>query len=157
MGLAALGLGGVAACTSTPAAVPTAVPAGVAPAPASGASPAAGAAATPAAAQPKYGGTFVYSGGNSSWAHLDPHQTSASINFGQGLGMAYNRLMKLQLEGLEMPAYKPVPDLIESVEQPDDTTYIFKLRGGVKFHNIAPVNGRELVAEDVVYSFNRQI
>jgi peptide/nickel transport system substrate-binding protein len=38
---------------------------------------------------------------------------------------------------------------------PDDTTYIFHLREGVKWHNKPPVNGRELVAEDVKFTFDR--
>jgi len=29
----------------------------------------------------------------------------------------------------------------------------FHLRKGVKFHNVPPVNGREMVAEDVRYSY----
>ena len=51
----------------------------------------------------------------------------------------------------------PSPDLAESWTQPDETTFVFKLRPGAKFHNKAPVNGREVVAEDVVKSFERQI
>jgi peptide/nickel transport system substrate-binding protein len=47
------------------------------------------------------------------------------------------------------------PDLAERWESPDDTTYIFYLRHGVKWHNKPPVNGRELVAEDVKFSFDR--
>ncbi|MEX2236144.1 MAG: ABC transporter substrate-binding protein [Dehalococcoidia bacterium] len=43
-------------------------------------------------------------------------------------------------------------DLAESFEQVDETTFTFKLHQGVKFHDIAPVNGRELVAEDVAYA-----
>jgi hypothetical protein len=35
----------------------------------------------------------------------------------------------------------------------DPSTWIFKLRQGVKFHNRPPVNGREMVAEDVRYSY----
>jgi ABC-type transport system substrate-binding protein len=153
--LGSLGAGVVVsglACTSgttvAPAA-PTAAPAAAA--------PAAAATPTPAAPAAKYGGTFTLNGGNSSWPHMDPHDSSSSALFGLGLGLAYNRLMKLKLEGVEMPAYIPTPDLAEAVEQPDDLTYILKLRRGVKFHNIAPVNGRELVAEDVAYSFKRQI
>ena len=46
-------------------------------------------------------------------------------------------------------------DLAESWSQPDDTTYVFKLRRGVRFHPKPPVNGRELTAEDVVYSMER--
>jgi peptide/nickel transport system substrate-binding protein len=42
------------------------------------------------------------------------------------------------------------PIVAESWKTPDDTTWIFNLREGVKFHN-----GREMVAEDVVFSLNR--
>jgi peptide/nickel transport system substrate-binding protein len=41
-----------------------------------------------------------------------------------------------------------VPELAESLEQPDPLTYIARLRHGVRFHN-----GRELTAEDVAYTF----
>lgn len=41
-----------------------------------------------------------------------------------------------------------VPELAESLEQPDPLTYIARLRRGVRFHN-----GRELTADDVVYTF----
>jgi peptide/nickel transport system substrate-binding protein len=41
-----------------------------------------------------------------------------------------------------------VPELAESIEHPDDLTYITKLRHGVRFHN-----GRALTAEDVAYTF----
>jgi peptide/nickel transport system substrate-binding protein len=42
------------------------------------------------------------------------------------------------------------PDLAESWEVTDDATkFTFKLRQGAKFHNIAPVSGREFDSEDV--------
>ncbi len=47
------------------------------------------------------------------------------------------------------------PHLAERWEAPDDTTYVFHLRQGVKWHNKPPVNGRELVAEDVKFTFDR--
>ena len=46
-------------------------------------------------------------------------------------------------------------DLAESWTQPTETTYIFKLRKGVRWHNKPPVNGRELTADDVKYTFDR--
>ena len=46
-------------------------------------------------------------------------------------------------------------DLAESWTQPNETTYVFKLRRGVRWHNKPPVNGRELTAEDVRYSVER--
>jgi peptide/nickel transport system substrate-binding protein len=48
-----------------------------------------------------------------------------------------------------------LPDLATGVEQPDDLTYIFKLRQGVRFHDLAPANGREVTADDVAASFRR--
>jgi peptide/nickel transport system substrate-binding protein len=47
------------------------------------------------------------------------------------------------------------PDLAESWTQASDTTYIFKLRKGVRWHNKPPVNGRELTAEDLKYTYER--
>lgn len=43
--------------------------------------------------------------------------------------------------------------LVTNWEMKDPSTWIFKLRQGVKFHNRPPVNGREMVAEDVRYSY----
>ena len=45
-----------------------------------------------------------------------------------------------------------VPLLAESLEQPDATTYVIRLRRGVRFHN-----GEELTADDVKLSFARVI
>ena len=42
-----------------------------------------------------------------------------------------------------------LPSLAESFETPDDTTYIFRLRQGVKFHD-----GGEMTAKDVKYSLD---
>ena len=52
---------------------------------------------------------------------------------------------------------RPLPSLAESWEFPNDTTLVFHLRKGVLWHDISPVNGRELVADDVVYSFERRL
>ncbi|MSQ14551.1 MAG: ABC transporter substrate-binding protein [Dehalococcoidia bacterium] len=39
----------------------------------------------------------------------------------------------------------------------DGKTYTFKLQQGVKFHNVPPVNGREVTSEDAKYSFMRMM
>ena len=43
--------------------------------------------------------------------------------------------------------------LVTDWQMQNPSTWIFKLRQGVKFHNRPPVNGREMVAEDVKYSY----
>jgi peptide/nickel transport system substrate-binding protein len=77
---------------------------------------------------------------------LDPHMTSAYASF-QVLENVYDTLVQ-PAEDLSME-----PALAESWEISDDNlTWTFTLRDGVTFHN-----GRELVADDVVYSFERII
>lgn len=45
-----------------------------------------------------------------------------------------------------------VSDIVERMEHsPDLSTWTFYLKRGVRWHNIPPVNGRELTADDVVY------
>ena len=47
--------------------------------------------------------------------------------------------------------------LAESWATPDDTTMILHIRQGVHWHDKAPMNGRELTAKDVEYSFHRML
>ena len=42
-----------------------------------------------------------------------------------------------------------------SWEQPDPLTVILHVRPGVYWHDKAPMNGRELIADDFVYNFHR--
>lgn len=57
--------------------------------------------------------------------------------------------------------YRPIPHLAESWEATDATTWIFKLRKGVTFQDGNDVfpegEGRELTADDVVYSVERYL
>jgi len=48
------------------------------------------------------------------------------------------------------------PSLAESWETPDDETIIYYIRKGAHFWDKPPMNGREVTAEDVVFSINRQ-
>ena len=47
--------------------------------------------------------------------------------------------------------------LAESWEQPDPNTYVFRIREGVRWFDKAPMNGRELTAEDVVFNWHRMV
>jgi peptide/nickel transport system substrate-binding protein len=57
--------------------------------------------------------------------------------------------------GVQPGTFTVEPDVAESWEAPDDTTYIFHLRKGVHWHNKPPLNGRELVAEDIKFTYDR--
>jgi len=59
------------------------------------------------------------------------------------------------LHTINMDTQELMPLVAEALEQPDETTYIWKLRTGVRFQNVDPTYGREVNAEDVVYSFDR--
>lgn len=101
------------------------------------------AAPTEAAPQIKQGG-ILQSSATSSPVHFDQHQLP-----GISGSVAYNQLLKLHRE------QGVIPDLAEDWQSPEETVFIFKLRPGVKFHDKPPVDARELVAEDVVYSIER--
>ena len=49
------------------------------------------------------------------------------------------------------------PELAETWEQPDLTTFIFHIRGGVRWPDEAPMNGRELTAEDIEFTYKRNM
>jgi peptide/nickel transport system substrate-binding protein len=105
--------------------------------------------AGPADAQsPKRGGRFRLRS-HVPPVHFDPHLTLAFSTM-IPLSFAYSRLVKVKAGSAVGPGTQPVEgDLAESWERQGDTVYVFKLRRGVRWHNKAPLNGRELTAEDV--------
>lgn len=82
-------------------------------------------------------------GADSEAAGLDPHKVPAHASV-RIYTKIYDSLIKTDKD------MNYVPNLAESWTTPDDTTYVFKLRENVKFHN-----GRAMTAEDVKYSFER--
>lgn len=79
---------------------------------------------------------------------LDPH-IEASYRTQWAVGGAYNRVLGLTSD------LSIGPELAASREQPDPTTLTLKVQQGVKFHNVAPVNGRVLTAEDIIWNLER--
>jgi peptide/nickel transport system substrate-binding protein len=100
-------------------------------------------AAAQATPTPKKGGTLT-AAISSDPVNLDPALSSAYSTF-EILENVYNQLVDLDAN------LQPVPELAESWDvSADKLSYTFHLRHGVKFQN-----GREMVADDVVYSFER--
>jgi peptide/nickel transport system substrate-binding protein len=110
--------------------------------------------AGPALAQaPKRGGTLSLR----LWdpPHFDP-QLTVSYKTHILYSFTHSRLVKHRTGPSVVPGTFPIEgDLAESWTQPNELTYVFKLRKGVKWHSKSPVNGRELTAEDVLYSIER--
>jgi peptide/nickel transport system substrate-binding protein len=115
----------------------------------------AGASLAPAVARaqtPKRGGTLALR----TWdpPHFDPFQT-ISYKTHIALSFTHSRLLRHKAGPSVVPGTFPIEgDLAESWTQPNETTYVFKLRKGVRWQAKPPVNGRELTADDVVFSVN---
>jgi len=113
--------------------------------PAAGGASNAGATANGA---PKRGGTLVRNSGTMFDANLDPHPLQPVYT--SFYTMFYQTLLRLNPRTVALEG-----ELAAKWEQPSDTQYVFHLAPGVKFHNKAPANGREMTADDVVFSLNR--
>ena len=110
---------------------------------------------TAKAQTPKRGGTLRLALQADPLTGFDPHQTISFLTM-IPLSFAYSRLVKVKAGPSVKPTTYPIEaDLAESWTQPDDKTYIFKLKKGVRWHNKPPVNGREFTAEDVKYTYTR--
>lgn len=104
--------------------------------------------------QPKPGGALsIATTGN---APLDLYANATFLALTQG-AFTSSRLLKFKTD--TDPAissrFDIEPDLATSVESPDGITWTYKLRPGVKWHDIAPVSGRAFDSEDVRLSFER--
>lgn len=90
-------------------------------------------------------------------ASLDPYKVVAFSSQQYVGGYVFSRLYKYDNgPGVNKSLYKPVPDLAVSHEAVDGgLAFIIKVRQDARFHDVAPVSGRLLEAEDVVASYNR--
>jgi len=91
---------------------------------------------------PKRGGTLNI-GADADPIGFDPTTVTAFSSF-DFTALLYTGLLRWNAE------MKVEPDLATGFLTPDETTYIFRLRQGVKFHN-----GQSFSAEDVKYTFDR--
>ncbi len=136
--LCALALLACAPTPVAPAAAPASPPPAAAPAP-----------AQPAADTPKQGGIFAYPG-QTMGPTLNPHQFGTSseryvpgpafetfIHYKGGIADDYRVDFAVE------------PWLAERWDTPDETTYVFRVRPGVRWHD-----GAEFTAEDVAYTYN---
>jgi len=110
----------------------------------------------PADKTPKDGGTLVaaVSWDTSTWDTTN----SAAGDTITAPNVANERLLEF-VSGVKMNLLAKLemrPGLAASLEcSPDGLTYTFKIRPGVKWHNIAPVNGRDFVAADAKIVYER--
>jgi peptide/nickel transport system substrate-binding protein len=123
------------------------------------AAPTSGAAATTAPASTPSAGiqtggtlTFIRTGDPPS---IDPYGNLSYLTKGWAVHM-YSRLYQRDAKpGIPGAAALPGPDLAVSTETDDGMTYIVKLNPAAKFQNVSPVDGRDLIADDVSFSWDR--
>jgi peptide/nickel transport system substrate-binding protein len=103
-------------------------------------------------AGPKYGGTL----------HLMLGAAPVSMDPVKQVGLHSSAVAKLygdtlvKWKGANNSELSIAPSLAKSWEiSPDGLVITFHLREGVKFHNVAPVNGREMTSDDVKFSIDR--
>jgi len=109
----------------------------------------------PTGKTPKAGGTLRVA---ATWdvATMDPTKSAAGGTITVP-NLIYSRLLGIK-GGPEMHPFKieVEPQLAKSWERtPDGLTITFKLGPGVKWQNVAPLNGRAFVAADVKFAFER--
>ena len=111
---------------------------------------------------PEYGGTLTFAN-RLATLFVDPR-------FGGGPGFWFSPVVEkigignwgidraeFDLISGFMPVSAMKGSLAESWEVPDDKTYVFHIRKGVHWHDKAPMNGRELTANDIEYNWHRQL
>lgn len=99
----------------------------------------------------KRGGTFLVSRAGEAFT-FDPH-----VGLAGAIGsLPFSRLIKVKPGYLKAEGWNFEGDIFESWEfSPDQLTLTGKVRPDFRWHNIAPVNGRQIDAEDVVFSMQR--
>ena len=110
---------------------------------------------------PEYGGTLTFAT-KLEPPHGDPNLT---LSAGHVISGVVERLVipnwavdrdEYALSSSYIPVEAAAGELAESWDiSPDGLTYTFHIRKGVHWHNKAPMNGRELTAQDIEYNYHR--
>ena len=103
--------------------------------------------------QAKRGGTVTFAGG-SAGSNDTQGRTFDPILQTQWADKSYLQFYE-RLLAYDMRTYHVQPELAQKWEQPSLTEYVFHLQPNVKWQNKPPLNGRPLVAEDIVYNLTR--
>jgi peptide/nickel transport system substrate-binding protein len=106
--------------------------------------------------KPVLGGTYnTYQ--NSNPPTLDPDFSVSALAFGP-IGAVMGRAFQFKPAWNVSDFYNHeiLPDLALTAESPDAVTWTIKLRPGVNFQNVAPVNGHAVEAEDFKATFTRR-
>ena len=110
---------------------------------------------------PQYGGTLTFA------TMLEPPSADTLVYGSAGLaigGVAEQLIIpnwavdrdEYDFSNQYIPVDVAAGQLAESWEiSPDGRTYTFHIRKGVHWHNKAPMNGRELTAQDIEYNYHR--
>jgi peptide/nickel transport system substrate-binding protein len=143
--------------TQPPAATTAPAPAAVVPQPTTAAPPAAVVPQpTAAPAGPKKGGSLTIHAWTADPPDFDPY-LNTSFRSQEFAGLFYSRLLKFDTgPNIKPNSFIPTADLSDKWEvSKDGLTYTFHIRDNAKWQNKAPLNGRKVTADDVVYSWDR--
>ena len=89
--------------------------------------------------------------------HQDVHLDVSPALAIWGPGIAYSRLLRLKSgSDIQLPSMELECDLCESWTMETQTSFLFDLRADARWHDIDPINGRPVEAQDIVFSYTRQ-
>jgi len=115
--------------------------------------------------KPQYGGAIIYRAGSGDLGEWDPNTAPTGNCITQG--SIYDMLAGADWSvDRSVESYKSMfvdffksgkGYMMDSYEVSDPLTYIVHLRHGMSWQSKAPVNGREITADDVKYSIDREM